>query len=35
MTYMYDILPLREQAAICDGWLRTRLDTLIPELRGP
>ena len=32
MTFMYDILPLRDQATIRDGWLRTRLDTLIPEL---
>ena len=26
------ILPLREQAHVRDGWLKTRLDTLIPEL---
>jgi Xaa-Pro aminopeptidase len=26
------ILPLRERATIVDGWLRTRLDTLIPAL---
>ena len=26
------ILPLRERAALIDGWLGTRLDTLIPKL---
>ncbi len=32
MTYMNDILPLRQQAAIRDDWLKKRLDRLIPEL---
>lgn len=26
------ILPLRQQAAVYDGWLRTRLDSILPEL---
>ncbi|MCY3979245.1 MAG: hypothetical protein OXG23_14195 [Chloroflexi bacterium] len=29
---MNEILPLREQAAIRDRWLKTRLDTVVPEL---
>ncbi len=29
---MNEILPLREQAAIQDRWLKTRLETIIPEL---
>ncbi|MGB6319685.1 MAG: M24 family metallopeptidase, partial [Litorimonas sp.] len=27
-----DLLSLREQAAVRDGWLETRLDTIVPEL---
>ncbi len=29
---MNEILPLREQAAIQDRWLKTRLDAIVPEL---
>ncbi|MCY3798934.1 MAG: M24 family metallopeptidase [Chloroflexi bacterium] len=32
MESMNEILPLREQAAIRDRWLKTRLDTVVPEL---
>lgn len=32
MTFMNEILPLREQAMIRDGWLKMRLETIIPEL---
>lgn len=32
MQFHPDILPLRQQATITDNWLKTRLDTLIPEL---
>jgi len=32
MTFINDLLPLRGQAEIRDGWLRKRLDTIIPEL---
>lgn len=32
MGLFKEILPLREQAAIQDGWLRLRLDTIIPDL---
>ena len=34
MSYVNEILPLRRQAEIRDGWLKTRLDTLLPELMG-
>ena len=29
---MIEILPLREQAAVRDGWLKKRLERIIPEL---
>ena len=29
---MIDILPLREQAAVRDGWLKKRLERIVPEL---
>ncbi|MCY3917784.1 MAG: M24 family metallopeptidase [Chloroflexi bacterium] len=32
MDFINEILPLREQAAIRDRWLKTRLETIIPEL---
>ncbi|MCY4538013.1 MAG: M24 family metallopeptidase [Chloroflexi bacterium] len=32
MTFINDILPLRGQAAIRNGWLKSRLDTIIPQL---
>lgn len=32
MEFHPNILPLRKQAPIMDGWLKSRLDTLIPEL---
>ena len=32
MKTMNDILPLREQAAVQGRWLKTRLDTIVPEL---
>ena len=32
MGMFNEILPLREQAAIRDRWLKTRLDTIVPEL---
>lgn len=32
MQFHPNILPLRQQATITDSWLKTRLDTLIPEL---
>ena len=32
MTFMNGVLPLREQAAIRDSWLKKRLDTFIPQL---
>jgi len=32
MQFQPNILPLREQAPIMDGWLKTRLETIIPEL---
>ena len=32
MTFISDILPLRRQAEVRDGWLKTRLETLLPEL---
>ena len=32
MEYSNEILPLREQAAIRDRWLKTRLETIMPEL---
>ena len=32
MESMNEILPLREQAAIRDRWLKTRLDMVVPEL---
>ena len=32
MEFINEILPLREQAAIRDSWLKTRLETIIPEL---
>ena len=32
MNFNREILPLREQATVCDRWLKIRLDTLVPEL---
>ena len=32
MRFIPEILPLRQQAQIRDGWLKSRLDALIPEL---
>lgn len=32
MDFINEILPLRERAAIRDRWLKTRLETIIPEL---
>ncbi len=32
MDFMNEILPLREQAAIRDRWLKTRLETIMPTL---
>lgn len=32
MSFLSEILPLRRQAEVRDAWLKTRLDTLIPEL---
>lgn len=32
MDFINEILPLREQQAIRDRWLKTRLETIIPEL---
>ena len=32
MNFIKEILPLREQATIRDRWLKTRLETIIPEL---
>lgn len=32
MDFINEILPLREQAVIRDRWLKTRLETIIPEL---
>ena len=32
MEFINEILPLRQQADIVDGWLKTRLDTIIPEI---
>lgn len=32
MRFVNEILPLREQAAIQDRWLKTRLETIVPEL---
>ncbi len=32
MEFINEILPLREQAAIRDSWLKTRLETIVPEL---
>ena len=32
MEFINSILPLREQQAIRDRWLKTRLETIIPEL---
>ena len=32
MKIVKEILPLREQAAVRDRWLKTRLDTIVPEL---
>lgn len=32
MSYLNKILPLRRQAEVRDGWLKTRLDSLLPEL---
>ena len=32
MSFQHKILPLRRQAAVRDGWLKTRLETLLPEL---
>lgn len=32
MSFINDILPLRRQAEIRDGWLRERLDSIIPQL---
>ncbi|MDE2748225.1 MAG: M24 family metallopeptidase [Chloroflexota bacterium] len=32
MDYLNEILPLREQAAVRDRWLKTRLETILPDL---
>ncbi len=32
MSSISDILPLRRQAEVRDGWLKTRLETILPEL---
>ena len=32
MSCVSEILPLRRQAEVRDGWLKTRLETLLPEL---
>ena len=32
MSFLSDILPLRRQAEVRDGWLKKRLETLLPEL---
>ena len=32
MAINQEILPLRQQADVIDGWLKTRLDTIIPQL---
>ncbi len=32
MKFQPNFLPLREQAQVIDRWLKTRLDTIIPEL---
>lgn len=32
MGFAKEILPLREQAAVRDRWLKKRLDTIVPEL---
>ncbi len=32
MSFINDILPLRRQAEVCDGWLKARLESLLPEL---
>ncbi|MCY3779846.1 MAG: M24 family metallopeptidase [Chloroflexi bacterium] len=32
MEFAHKILPLRQQADVIDSWLKTRLDTIIPEL---
>lgn len=32
MQFQPHILPLREQATVMDGWLKIRLETIIPEL---
>ncbi len=32
MDFINEILPLREQASIRDRWLKTRLETIIPDL---
>ena len=32
MEFAHEILPLRQQADIVDGWLKARLDRIIPEL---
>ena len=34
MSILNEILPLRRQAEVRDGWLKTRLDSLLPELMG-
>ena len=32
MNFVNEILPLRDQAAIRDRWLKTRLETILPDL---
>ena len=32
MSFLNQILPLRRQAEVRDNWLKTRLETLLPEL---
>lgn len=34
MSFMNEILPLQRQAEVRDGWLKIRLETLLPELMG-